>query len=528
MDAAPHHRPSDGPPGDPRLDLIRSELEALLRLVDIECQGQVARVTGFRLKDLAQWRSEPVSRPLDALGALSGACNCRCAFCFERGHPFLQDASLLSLEEAITRLRYWDSASSRGLPPPARVFKEPFLNPHAIALWRMARKRSQGETFWLTSNGSLLTEERVAELATLKPVMLKLSFNSADPALRAELMGPGSRPDVAIAATERLQRHGIPYIGSIVAWPGLLPEDLVASVRHLDRYAPYSIRVRLPVYHRYLYPTPPFEDGLWDETIALCRALAPTLASPLHVEPSLYWIEPLAPVVDGIIVGSPAARAGLRVGDRITRIDGARVALRSQALGMLAALHDQGAAAVDIAVWREAEQREIAVTLSPGEARYPYDPAIHAPGERYGVLLLEDLHLAHVQQVCDLMRQHDSHNALLFTSPVVAPLVEALCEGVPDFAAFFADRQLIIETLDETEVGGNYALMDGRLVADFVAQIERVRARSGSIPDMVLIPNALGNPWGLDYQRVSIVEIERRFGMPVELIEWPILYGRDV
>ncbi len=513
---------------EPRFRVIQQELESLLQLIDLESDGEVAQVTGFRIKNLQLWRSLVVDTPLDALGALSGACNCRCVFCFEREHPFPQDKSMLSLEEAITRLRYYDPESGKSLFPANRVFKETFVNPQALPILSLARKRVADQIFWLTSNGSALSEDVVIQLAELMPVVVKLSLNSADPQMRGRLMGEGKRSKVAIQAPAHLHRYGIPFIGSLVAWPSLVPDDLVATLHHLDQFEPYALRVRLPIYHRYLHPTAPFADNLWSEVIELCREVRSQLASPLYLEPSFYQTTPIIPEVDGVIRNSPAASANINAGDRILAIDGEKVFTRCQALGLLVQAHRQRRSQLKLQIQRAGATEPDTIIIALNTGRYPYSPDIFAPGERYGMLFLNDFRIHYVEQICRLMLAHESRHAMLFTSPVVAPIVRMVLENLPPFQNFFQDRTLVIEVLQSTIVGGNFHLMDGRLVVDFVNQVEQVRTRLGELPDLIFIPVAFGNPWGIDYFQVSYKEIERRFGVPVELIDWPILYGKDV
>lgn len=510
---------------EPRFRALQRELDSLLQLVDLESNGEVIRPTGFRLKQLARWRSMTVSTPFDAVEPLSGACNCQCVFCFERGHPFPQDRSLLSIEEATTRLRYYDPEEGRALFPANRVGMEMLVNPRALAIYKLAREKSAGQVFQLVTSGAHLTEDVVRQLAELKPILVKLSLNTANPRLRSQLMGRGSRPEVALQAPAHLQRYQIPFIGSVVAWPTVLPDDLVATLTYLDQFEPYALRVRLPTYHRYLHPTPPFSDDLWDRVIELCREIRPRLTSPLFVEPPLYWITPIIPEVDGVIRNSPADAAHLRAGDRVMAVDGEPVYTRSQAAGLLGKAYEQRRSSVKLQVLHAGNGQPRTVELALEAGSYPYSPDAFAPGEHYGVMFLEDFRIKYVDQVCQVMSRHDSRRAMLFTSPVVAPIVRVIVEVLPPFTAFFRDRTLIVEVLEETVMGGNFHLMDGRLVVDFVAQIERAHARLGYLPDLILIPNAFGNPWGMDYFQVSYKEIERRFGVPVELIDWPILYG---
>lgn len=513
---------------EPRFQVLKQELEHLLRLVDLECDGEVVEPSGFRLKDLNAWNSNNIANPMDAVGALSGTCNSHCKFCFERSHPFVQDKSILSIEEAATRLRHYDPQSGKGLFPSSRVFKETFVNPHVLPILRMIRDRAPEQPLWLTSNGSFLSKETIECLAGLKPLMIKLSLNSADADMRNRIMGGNSRPGAALKAPEELRRHGIPFIGSVVAWPSLMPHDLVSTLHYLDQYEPYAIRVRLPLYHRYLHSRPPFDGNFWDEVIALCGEMKRQLASPLYIEPSLYWINAIMPEIDGVVRNSPADLAHLRTGDRIISIDGDAVSTRIQALGLLVKAYSEGKPSITLRIEHADSAKPETVTLKPHSAVYPYTPEILSPNERYGIIFLDDFRLQYIEDICHLIKEHNSHFPMLFTSKAVEPIVRAVIAGVPIYEKFFSERRLSIETIRETALGGNFSIMDGRIVADFIKHIKDVRSRSGKLPDLVLIPNAFGNPWGIDYFQESFKQIERLIDAPVELIDWPILYGREI
>jgi hypothetical protein len=513
---------------EPRFEAVRRELESLLGLVDIESNGQAVNVTGFRLKNLPAWRTMNSASPLDTLGALSGVCNYDCQFCFERGHPFVQDKSVLSVPEATTRLKYYDPVTKSALFPSSRPYKETFINPDALAILSSARAAQPDCTLWITSNGSGLNEETVAKLAELKPLMIKLSINSADMEIRRQLTGRRRGDATAIRAPELLQKYGIPFMGSIVAWPSVFPDDMTATLHHMDMFEPYTLKVRLPVYHRFLYRNPPFERNFWNRVLEACREIQPELQSPLFVEPSFYWIDPVVPEVDGVVRHSPAAAAGMTCGDRIISVDGESVYTRTHALNLLDVAYRRGRKQVVVGFSRAGTGEDLSCTLSTGRGSYPWDGRVFSPWERWGILLLPDFRMSDLENIMRIIERHDSARPLLFSSPVVAPIARTVIRGIPHYRSFFKSRPLNIRALDRTLLGGNMRLLDGRFVADFIDDIERFARKKGELPDLIMIPNAFGNPWGVDLLNHSFIEIERRFRVPVELVEWPILYGKDV
>jgi hypothetical protein len=66
---------------EPRIEAIRRELQALLRLVELRSGGRPVRVDGFRLRDIGHWADYPTSLS-DIFWHLSSVCNFRCDFCY--------------------------------------------------------------------------------------------------------------------------------------------------------------------------------------------------------------------------------------------------------------------------------------------------------------------------------------------------------------------------------------------------------------------------------------------------------------
>ena len=82
----------------------------------------------------------------------------------------------------------------------------------------------------ITTNGTLLTEKVIRELAALTPLELTVSPNSATPQGRRILMHDEA-PNRALQAVDGLARHDLPFHGSLVAMPHLVGfEDIKETV----------------------------------------------------------------------------------------------------------------------------------------------------------------------------------------------------------------------------------------------------------------------------------------------------------
>jgi hypothetical protein len=514
---------------EPRIHHIARQLERLLSLVQLEKDGQPVEVNGFRLRDLADWQTYTTNTAMNALTPISGLCNSKCHFCFEEGVPFAREQSLMSVAEARTRLKYYSPETGKCLFPSNRNHMETFVHPQALEIIELARRREPGKLFWITSNGSHFCESTVARLAALKPLIFKLSLNVADPGLNRGLMRTGKRTETALAAPRLLRQYRIPFMGSIVAWPSLPLVAVEDTARYLDECQAYAIRIRLPLTHKYLKTQLDCDfHAHWERVAAFAHGLRPRLAAPLFVEPPIYWVNPIVPEVDGVILSSPAHRAGVRAGDVVRSVNGRPVATRIQSEAALDQCHLAREPAVDLVVDRRGERLAFRLEEAPaGVDTYPYSSDYFYRGENYGVFHVEDFHLKYVQQMFDVIRRFEAREVLLFTSSIVAPIFETLVNHIPEFAAQLRDVNLYVETVKDNTLGGNYDLMDSRFVEDY-ARVIRRRLAQGVKPDLVLLPDAFGSPWGVDVVGGSCTRISMEFGIPAERLDWYLIYGREV
>ncbi|GAI51780.1 unnamed protein product, partial [marine sediment metagenome] len=72
---------------EPRIELIKRQLESLLSVVELEANGAVAHVDGFRLKNLSDWLVSSSGDPGEILEYAASRCNCDCIMCYNKGNP---------------------------------------------------------------------------------------------------------------------------------------------------------------------------------------------------------------------------------------------------------------------------------------------------------------------------------------------------------------------------------------------------------------------------------------------------------
>lgn len=70
---------------EPKIEYIQKQLKNLLDFIDLESNGKVVKVDGFRLKDFSQWLEDSYCDPADMLGYIANRCNCNCVFCYNKG-----------------------------------------------------------------------------------------------------------------------------------------------------------------------------------------------------------------------------------------------------------------------------------------------------------------------------------------------------------------------------------------------------------------------------------------------------------
>ena len=72
---------------EPRIELIKRQLESLLSVIELEVNGAPVQVDGFRLKNPSDWLVSSSTDPSEILEYAASRCNCDCVMCYNKGNP---------------------------------------------------------------------------------------------------------------------------------------------------------------------------------------------------------------------------------------------------------------------------------------------------------------------------------------------------------------------------------------------------------------------------------------------------------
>lgn len=508
---------------EPRIWLIKRQLEHILKLVDLEKDGKVVEVDGFRLKDLSQW-AHYSSTLSGNIGSVSGYCNADCVFCYEKRSPLPYARELIPLEEVRTRIKYYSHEKKRGLPTPTRFPLEPFCNPHFLEILKLTHESNPDSVLWMSTNGGCLTEDVIEQLSRLQPLMLCVSLNSADPHIRNAVMRePITHTLTAIASIPLLQKYKIVFDGSVVAWPSIPVEDLVRTITFLDRHDARVIRVLLPGYSRYLSPEPLFDtEKVWQDVVGVVSDLREKVHTPISCPPSFYWDEPLSPRVDGVVKRSPASRSGLAAGDTIVEVNGQPVYTRVHAAQLLSASYrESGSCRLLVSQ----KGTEVVVDLEEtDEECYPYrlegmPPFMHD----FGIFFIDDFLLSSITELITIIERNHAHHVVLLSSQIMKPVVLKAIDMVEDLRTYFSGKDFTIHVPTHRFWGGNILLGDLYTVRDYADCIATLLEKD-SKPDLVVIPLSYASGWYYDLTHESFTDLERWFGVPIEFLPCELIF----
>lgn len=108
---------------EPRIQLIKKQIESLLSVIDLEHHGKIAQVDGFRLKDLRDWVLPSDCDPSEILEIAASRCDCDCLMCYNKGNPpslalrANRRSPAEELNEIKTRLNYFSPSKGERLFP---------------------------------------------------------------------------------------------------------------------------------------------------------------------------------------------------------------------------------------------------------------------------------------------------------------------------------------------------------------------------------------------------------------------------
>jgi hypothetical protein len=519
---------------EPRIELIKAELESLMSVVNLEKEGKVVAVDGFRLKNLRDWLVPSAGDPIEVFGYAGTRCDADCIFCYNNGNPSSLSLGVLrrsraeEWDEIMTRLRYFSPEGGLGLFPSLGSIYEVLNHPRIFEILRRLREKTPA-VFRIAINGTRLTPRTISRLDSLLPVYLYLSLNSASPLRRRKLM-KDKNPQVAIDALPLLREKGIPYATVIVPWPSdsLVEtlEDLERTVAYADKHDSHLIQINLPGYSRYLSSEKLYDlNQVWSATVARVRELRKGTSAPIVVMPSLfeenlYEEHKNRPEIIGLVKNSPAARAGLEKGDEIIKVNGLIVSRRPQARDILATLQQSKMVSAEITVKREGQLLDLSVNQR--DFAYPYSENVD---RHLGIVMMgTGFRVSYLEKLREVIDGYQAKHILFLSSALVRPSFEQALAESPLFAS--GHLTIDIRVPRNNFFGGNIFMGDLLVVQDFIDCIREYLEKDGKRPDLVVIPSSPFNlgAWRRDLTGRAYLDIEREVGIPVELLDCATVY----
>jgi hypothetical protein len=503
---------------EPRIQLIDAMLKSLLDVVELEYDGRPVKVDGFRLRDLEDWRTARETSLQDNLGSFSTACNCKCAFCYEDGNPeglFEKQPRFVGLDEARTRRRHLHDG--KGLFRESKGFFEPLVNPDFLALLGLVREQEPEAVLDVTTNGALLTPETIAALAELKPVVVNVSLISADEPTRRGLMCD-RKAGAAIRAIELLRAAEIPFMGTLVPLPQQGLDDVEKTLAYLDANEARMVRVSMPGLTGH---HPRYEPGMIEawvpRVVEHVLAQRVRLRTPVIISPYAHVSTSMDAIVEGVIPGSPAAEADVRLGDLLVAVDGTEVVSRTQAGNLLLRAAENGMA--DVKILRDGERVRARLEEPSVEAdAYPYKPRgyqpLNFPGLSFGICLPGSFHLQYLRQIHDAIIARRARRTLVVVSPFFRDLVGTLVARLP-----LPDGARLDLVVPKNEFFGGTVSVGDLWVLEDIERAVRPYLEADERPDLLVLPDSFLSRWGRDLRGVPYTELEARLDVHIALVK---------
>ena len=491
---------------DPRITFIKRILELILP----------PHPASFRLKNLRDWL---VNTPLSIfLTQLSWHCKTDCIFCYQKGNPpFMRGKRRSSDEEVATRLKYFDPEKSVGLPCGDILENDEVLtNPHICNVLETIRKKNQTETIEILTNGTSLTPKMVSFLGQAKPLLLVVSLNSADPVERRQLMRD-PHPEIAINSLPLLKKQRLPYITSIVVWPGLAFSDMEKTIAYAQKNQSLLVCFCMPGYSKFFSGKKLFDaKETWTCVTRYFHHKAKDYQIPLLFTPQIFEQNLLYPRVDlplvvGCVINSPAARSNIQPGDLILSVNDQPVDSIS---GALTLLNKYLNSTIKLKIKR---QGKVFALKLKDRACYPYvNTATIKRTVSFG-LVLPSVSIRH-DDILDIGRHllcHQANNILIVTSVRAKPIIQYL---VKKYAIGKAENAKIhIITCKNYFYGGSIDSANLLSVADIIHCV-KAYLKKAQKPDLIILPVSPFTKWGRDCTGQVNLDIERAVDIPVEFI----------
>ncbi|BCY09085.1 hypothetical protein L3i22_041730 [Actinoplanes sp. L3-i22] len=489
-----------------------------LPLADAPAPG---RLTGFVLRDLSEWQVEAECHPSEIYEYLARVCNVACQFCYLFGNPddlaVARGKKVIAADEMDTRLRYFDPEGSRTLFKSQWEINEFLVDPKLPQVLRALRAVSDREFYFIT-NGSPLLPRVIDLLDEVRPVTLVISTNTVDAPLRQQVMNERrTQTETALTCLQQLSERRIPFGLSFVATPELPIERLAEALDKIEPLRPAMVRVNLPGFtrsHPYALPfdiTQAWERSARDIADLRKRYRTPIVIIPSAFEANTLFDDPHEPRIAGTVPGSPAAAAGFEPGDVVEKIGMFTISSRAQIQSLIMTLRRPSRIVV-----RRGDQR-LELTLDPdAPTEYPYTG--HLIGKYvvpYGVVVAPSLSMGDARGIEAAVAATGARRPWLLTSPLMEVQARSfIARWLPALAG-----DLHYTVVANEYLGGNIQVLDMATVGDMHRAIRADIDRSGTRPDLILLPGTGFNQEGRDIAGRHWGDLERALRVPVRLLD---------
>jgi len=252
----------------------------------------------------------------------------------------------------------------------------------------------------------------------------------------------------------------------------------------------------------------------WDQVVRRIICIRRELPSFVLLQPHAYWIRTVQPIVDGIILNSPAHEAGLQTGDRIVTIGDSEILSKEAARHLLQDAARGNRSPIRIGIERNGDRKSLDLYERP-QPSYPYRPPGYPvdPTLLYGIGLSETFRLNYIPLISRMIVNAGARHVLIITSELMIPQLEEAVSLAPREVLW--PESVTVQWVAGKNYfwGGNIVLGDLMTVDDHIRVIEAARLD----PDLVLIPSSAFRR-GRDYLGVPYTSIQRRTGKRVALI----------
>jgi len=423
---------------------------------------------------------------------LTSHCNLGCVFCSNQQNPEnvytyrLPAIPLATIRQLISLLNPKEKVVI-GESATRLDEGEPFTHPEILAILKLLRAALPQTLLAITTNGTLLSEEIIKELAALTPLEITVSLNSATTQGRRLLMHDKT-PCRALQAVAGISRHDLPFHGSLVAMPHLVGlDDIKETVFFLARHGARTIRIFLPGYTKFAPEKLKFPLQLWEQIVFLAQEWSALLDLPVIPEPVVP--ESLEPRVWGVMAHSPAKAAGLQADDLILAVDGKPVRTRVEAF-----LATKNAANPKLTIKRKAAEFSLQLKKERGQAP--------------GFVMLYDFAPRRAVQIQDQIRRHQAVKPLLLTSEFGTEIVQQALK----LFAVIAEVKMVPNQL----FGGSIRAAGLLSVHDFYKAAKAALSQKNY--DLLFVPREAFDHRGLDLTGQSVDSLAEALKVPVVMI----------